>query len=297
MADGSSGALPRPLDPDALARALAGQRLGRRIVYRASATSTSDLAWEAAALGEGEGAVYVAEEQTAGRGRLGRAWHSAPGRGLWLSVLLRPGIEPVRWPLLTVAAALAAAETIEAVAGLPARIRWPNDVLLGERKVAGVLAEARGPGGATGAAATGPSAAAPGAAPAAAGAAVVLGIGVNVSQEIGEFPDELRPLATSLRAAGARRTDRAALFVTLLRALDARYAQVRADDRRTLAPAWRRYSGILGRRVRLLVAGAELDGEVADVEPVDGIPLRRRDGTLKTGRAEHVSRLLLQSPE
>jgi BirA family transcriptional regulator, biotin operon repressor / biotin---[acetyl-CoA-carboxylase] ligase len=145
-----------------------------------------------------EGAVAVADEQTEGRGRLGRQWLAPAGTSLLVSVLLRPGLEPARLPELSLVAGRACAEAIAEVAGIETEVRFPNDVLVGGRKVAGILAEASE-------------------------GRVVLGVGVNVSQAAGELPSDARTPATSVLLETGREVDRAELLVALLERLECRY--------------------------------------------------------------------------
>ena len=155
-----------------------GATIGREILVFEETDSTNDLARRAGDDGIAEGLVIFAETQRAGRGTQGRKWMSPPHRGLWFSVLLRPQAVPVeRWPELTFCAALAVAETAERVTAAEARIKWPNDVLLAGRKVAGILLEChhRQPPG-----------------------FVVVGIGLNVLQQPDDFDPELRARAGSL---------------------------------------------------------------------------------------------------
>ena len=172
------------LDASALRAALpAGTVVGREVVVFGETDSTNDLAAQAGRDGVAEGIVFFAESQRAGRGRLGRRWVSPPGRNLLFSVLLRPATVPAeRWPELTFCAALAVAETAERFTGQAARVKWPNDVLVSGRKVAGVLLEAH-------------HAQAPG--------FVVVGIGLNVLQGTEDFPPELRERAGSLAMFGS----------------------------------------------------------------------------------------------
>ena len=167
------------LDPDRLRAALSPSAMvGREIIVFEETDSTNDLARRAGDDRIAEGLVIFAETQRAGRGTRGRRWMSPPYRGLWFSVLLRPTAVPVtRWPELTFCAALAVAETAEHATGRSARIKWPNDVLLDGRKVAGILVEChhqQGPG------------------------FVVVGIGLNVLQRCEDFAPDLRDRAASL---------------------------------------------------------------------------------------------------
>jgi len=169
-------------------------RFGHPYLYAVACPSTQRL------LGpeQPEGAVAVAEEQTEGRGRLGRTWVSPPGVSILCSVLLEPLIETHRLPELSVVAGEACAEAISGVTGLEPTIKLPNDVLLGARKVAGILAEARD-------------------------GQVVLGIGINVNVEPAELPQDVTTPATSLLGELGRPVDRAELLISLLESLEQHY--------------------------------------------------------------------------
>jgi BirA family biotin operon repressor/biotin-[acetyl-CoA-carboxylase] ligase len=181
------------LAPESVLPRLRG-RLGRPYEHVVSTPSTQLLLPSDAP----EGALVVAEEQTAGRGRLGRHWHAPPGTSLLCSLQLRPAVRSERLPELTGIAAHACAEAIAAVSGLEPELKFPNDVLVGGRKVAGVLAEAREE-------------------------RVVLGMGVNVNVAAEALPEEVDRPATSLLAETGREHDRAALLAELLERLERRY--------------------------------------------------------------------------
>lgn len=169
-------------------------RLGRPYRFVERTASTQRLLGE----DDPEGAVAVADEQTEGRGRLGRHWLTPAGTSLLVSILLRPDVEPARLPQLSLVAGRACAEAIAEVTGLETDVKFPNDVLVEGRKVAGILAEASD-------------------------GRVVLGVGVNVSQEAGQLPAQARTPATSLLVATGREIDRAELLVALLDRLERRY--------------------------------------------------------------------------
>jgi BirA family transcriptional regulator, biotin operon repressor / biotin---[acetyl-CoA-carboxylase] ligase len=185
--------MPGLLTPEAVVPRLRG-RLGQPYRFVARTASTQRLLGEA----DPEGAVAVADEQTEGRGRLGRQWLAPAGTSLLVSVLLRPDVEPARLPELSLVAGRACAAAIAEVAGLETEVKLPNDVLVRGRKVAGILAEASE-------------------------GRVVLGIGVNVSQAAGELPADARTPATSLLLETGRKVDRAELLVALLDRLERRY--------------------------------------------------------------------------
>lgn len=189
------------LDPVALNRALIGTRFAGKLQHLALAGSTNTLLLEAAADGAPEGTALIADEQTAGRGRGGHTWHSTPGDGLYLSVLVQPSLRLREALWLSLATGLAARQAILETTGLSIDIRWPNDLLLGEQKVGGILVET--------AAESGPDAAL---------RYAVIGIGINVNQET--FPPELTNLATSLKLTAHKPPSRKPLLLSLLRTLD-----------------------------------------------------------------------------
>lgn len=183
--------------------------LGVPIEFRRTVASTNDEVLRRAPDGAPEGLVIATDEQTAGRGRHGRTWWDAPGRSLLFSVLLRPGIPLARFPLLGMAMACAMSEAGSAITGEPLAVKWPNDVLHAGRKLCGILAESR---------------------PGAAGHVLVVGAGINVNQEAGDFPEELRSRATSLRVAwGGRELDREDLLQAVLERFE-RYRGIAALD-------------------------------------------------------------------
>jgi BirA family transcriptional regulator, biotin operon repressor / biotin---[acetyl-CoA-carboxylase] ligase len=190
------------IDTAAVSRALGLTGLAGPVLHLPVTGSTNELALEAAQQGARRG-VWVADEQTAGRGRGGHSWHSAPGDGLYVSVLVTPELPVDKALWLSLATGLAAQQAVFQVAGLRIDLRWPNDLLVGERKLGGILVESS-----VEKARRGQSAGL---------RYAVLGIGINVHHE--RFPVEIAKLATSLRMEGAR-TERQPLLIALLRALD-----------------------------------------------------------------------------
>lgn len=222
--------------------------------------STNDLAWAKAAEGAREGTVVFAEEQTAGRGRMGRRWWCPKGKGLLLSVVLRPRLVDSKQPMLTTMAAVALAQALREDCALPALIRWPNDILVRDRKAGGILVEARQICGE---------------------AAFVLGMGLNVSTRPDEFPPEIRETATSLSAAAGREVDRVECARAVLARLDRWYGAVRRGEYGPIAREWRAMSSTLGRRVTLSDSQQECSGRVLDLSLDDGLILRLDSGVTK----------------
>jgi BirA family transcriptional regulator, biotin operon repressor / biotin---[acetyl-CoA-carboxylase] ligase len=189
--------------------------------------STQTVAFALAADGAVDRAVVVAQAQTAGRGRRGRLWLDEPGASLLTSIILRPRLEPARLPTLSLAAGVAVVEALERVTGLKPRLKWPNDVLVDGRKLAGILLESR----------LGPS------------PLVVLGIGVNLTQRV--FPPDLAERATSVRLATGRRVDADALLTALMESLDAWRARLETDGWAPIRERWCALTETLGRRVSI----------------------------------------------
>lgn len=238
-----------PLRAPALRRALAPD--GWRVEVLAEAGSTNAVVAERARAGEPGGLVVVAELQTAGRGRLDRSWVSPARAGLTFSVLLRPGWPAAELSWLPLLAGLAVADALRAVAELEVELKWPNDVLVGGRKLCGLLAEVPCDG------------------------AVVLGVGLNVTTDREELP---HAQATSLRLAGAATTDRDTVLRALLRRLGAVL-----DDRGAGQARYREQCGTVGRAVRVeLPGGGTVEGTAEQVDErgrlvVDGRPFAAGD--------------------
>jgi BirA family biotin operon repressor/biotin-[acetyl-CoA-carboxylase] ligase len=225
------------------------------IVRLGRVDSTQTVAFALAADGAPDGTVVVADSQAAGRGRRGRAWLDEPGASLLASIVLRPRLEPARLPGLSLAAAVAVAEALTRTAGVSPRLKWPNDVLVNGRKLAGILLETRLSGERP---------------------TTILGVGVNLSQRV--FPAEIGQRATSVWLASGRLVDRDSLLAALLDALgDWR----RRLERQGFAPVrarWRALADTLGRAVTVDgVSGVAVDVDAdGALVVVDGDGRRRR---------------------
>jgi BirA family biotin operon repressor/biotin-[acetyl-CoA-carboxylase] ligase len=220
-----------------------------------------------AAEGAEEGLSIVAEEQTAGRGRLQRAWSSPKGAGLYLSILLRPGSPTDYWPLVTFVGALAVGDALSEAGGVETDIKWPNDLLSGERKICGILAEAiETP----------------------AGRAVVVGIGINLTQAA--FPAELTGVATSVSQASGREPEREAILAALLRAVARWYSLLNEPDgREKIVAAWTsRSSYATGKLVQVSNGDEVFQGITCGVEHDGALRLETANGKTKLVRAGDV---------
>lgn len=246
--------------------------LGRRVVELAACASSNDEAAELAARGAEHGTVVVAGTQTSGRGRLGRSWFSPPGESLYLSCVLRPQLAPDALPPVTLAAGIAIAE---AVAGaVPAvRVHWPNDVVVGERKLAGILTEMTTRGRQV--------------------EAAVLGVGLNVN--VAGFPADLGRPATSLFLETGRRRDLVEVRDEILDQLEIWLDAFFAEGMPAVARGWQRWSGMAGARVRVDLGGGRLlAGTAGNLAADGGLEVTDDAGHLHVVRAGDVTRL---SPE
>jgi BirA family biotin operon repressor/biotin-[acetyl-CoA-carboxylase] ligase len=235
-----------------------------------SLPSTNTEAAQQAAAGAPEGLCVVAREQTAGRGRAARRWASPRDAGLYFSLLLRPRFEPARWPLITLAAALAVRDALAEACRLEADIKWPNDLLARGRKLCGILAETF---------------------ETRAGRACVLGIGINLSADA--FPHELADRATSVESETGRRPDIETLLRALTRALERWYAALGGDDgARRVISSWESSSSYAhGARVRVQLAAETFDGVTRGLEPDGALRVETDDRAVRLVRAGDVTAL------
>jgi BirA family biotin operon repressor/biotin-[acetyl-CoA-carboxylase] ligase len=215
--------------------------------------STNSRAMEMAENGAPHGTVVVADAQTGGRGRLGRRWISPPGKNLYVSLILRPDVPPAGAPLLSLVAGVALADALEAM-GVPGTLKWPNDLFLGDRKAAGILAEmASDPDRVRHA---------------------VIGVGINVNMEPGDFPPEISGRATSLRVRAGHAFRRAEVLARFLDSFADRYGEFLAGGFPALRDGWDRRDFLRGRRVLLRRGRVEGWGVAEGVDPEGALRFR-----------------------
>jgi BirA family transcriptional regulator, biotin operon repressor / biotin---[acetyl-CoA-carboxylase] ligase len=249
------------LSAEAIAAVLTTRRLGRPVLYFPRTGSTNDVAHERAAAGAAEGLLVIADEQTAGRGRLDRRWWAPPGSSLLMSLLLRPALPPDQAGQLTMCLGLAAVGAIEAVTGLRPALKWPNDLLLEGRKLGGMLTELRLEGERL--------------------EYAVLGLGVNVNIAFDEGPSSnLADTAISLSTVLGRGVDRVALLAALLGRCEAWYERALAGE--SPHTAWAARLDTVGRRVTVATTTGSVAGMAVGVTPEGALLVRDDDA------AEHV---------
>lgn len=232
-----------------------------------SLPSTNTEAARQAARGAAEGLCVVAREQTEGRGRRARRWASPAGAGLYFSIVLRPRLEMSAWPLVTLAAALAVHDALLETCALQTDIKWPNDILAGERKLCGILAET---------------------VETRAGRACVVGIGINLNDRA--FPPELSEVATSVETQTGNKTESDALLQTLTGTLGARYAMLHETGgaARVVREWAARSSFAEGRRVRVALAEEILEGTTRGLESDGALRVETDAGEIRIVRAGDV---------
>lgn len=274
------------LSSEAIAGALRTSRLGRPVHYFERATSTNDLAHDFAAAGAPEGLLVVADEQTAGRGRLGRPWWAPKGTSLLMSLVLRPPIPPGRAGQLTMCLGLGAAEGIEAVTGLRPALKWPNDLILNGRKLGGILSELRTDGERLD--------------------NVVMGLGLNVNVEWSPqapgsrgirgptvardlrtaVPPDIASTATSLSAELSYPIDRLSLLAEIVYGCETWYERLLAAEAGMQADepihvAWAARLETLGRQVTITVLSGAVRGKAIGVTPEGALLVAREDGDVE----------------
>src|ERR1700674_5113496 len=249
--------VPDILTPDMLRQRLKGSLFGKRIYHFFKTDSTNRVALELGHAGEPEGAVLLAEEQTAGRGRAGRVWYSERAAGIYVTLLLRPRLAPVQAPLLTMMAGLSAHAAIQAQTGLTLDLKWPNDLLINGKKVGGILTEMHAE----------PTQV----------RFVIVGIGINVNQE--KFPADLNGKSTSLRMETGRAQSRLEVLVQFLRQFEGDYHEMLREGAKSVVKRFEATSSYArGKRVRVTNGKESFTGVTAGLEEEGLLRVKRDTG-------------------
>lgn len=241
--------------------------LGYHFYYHESLASTMDEAFKLGMEGAPEGTVVCAETQTKGRGRLGRGWVSAKYKGIYCSIILRPRLSPSDISKLTLLTAVAVSEAIECVTHIRPMIKWPNDLLIKNKKLAGILTELRAEVDQM--------------------KFVVVGIGINVNNS----GSQLIEGATSLKNETGHNFSRVELFKAILRVLERWYLQCQGGDFKELLNAWKERSLTLGRRVRVTDPASVIEGVAVDLDTDGGLLVRQDSGVIVKKMAGDVVQL------
>lgn len=220
--------------------------IGRTIYAYKSVQSTNSIAGQLAEAGAPEGSIVVAESQTRGRGRLGRPWHSPAEKGIYVSLIIYPRIDPVTAPGLSVMTAVTLAETIAAYTTKEVQIKWPNDCLINRRKVAGILTELSAEIGRV--------------------HHVIIGVGINVNHQRRDFPPEIAGTATSVRAETRKKVHRVQFLQQFLLNFEKMYRLFQKAGLKPLHAKIQNYSNLIGKRVRLDMSGRIISGTAIDID-------------------------------
>ncbi len=262
--------LPDLLIPSLVRPDIGEGGIGHRMVHYFRADSTNTIALRMASEGADHGTAVVAEEQTAGRGRFGRVWYSEKSSGIYVSVLLRPPLAPGAAPALTLMAGVAAQAAVERSTGLVTDIRWPNDLLLNNKKLCGILTEMSAEVDRL--------------------HAVVIGIGINVNHR--EIPDELRSIATSLRLESGKTHSRIQILAALLRELEHYYQILLKQGVEAIVNRWTAVSTYArGKRIVVRTPSGEFRATTAGLESNGALRLRYDDGRVEPLVAGEITQL------
>lgn len=261
--------IPDRLYGQEIAHGLDTECLGRTVYYYESIGSTNREARALASGGAPHGSLVVAEEQTGGKGRQGKGWFSPRGMGIWCSLVLRPDIPPAEASPVTLLAAVAAASAMEKAAGVSPGIKWPNDILADGRKICGILTEMSAEMERVN--------------------FLVVGTGINVNTPPESFPEEVRDMATSLRAVKGGDVSRAALLRQYLREFEHYYRVWLDDGFKPVLDEWKRRCVTLDRPVLVKSSRESWEGWAEDVDPDGALVLRLKDGSRRRFLAGEVS--------
>jgi BirA family transcriptional regulator, biotin operon repressor / biotin---[acetyl-CoA-carboxylase] ligase len=246
---------------DLLARLGRTKVIGRDIRVFEETSSTNDVMEKLARDNVREGVVVFAESQTKGRGRLGRRWISPSHQGLWFSVLLRPKLRPQEMTQMTIGAATALRRAIEAETGLKPDIKWPNDLLLDGKKVAGILTEMSAELDRV--------------------RHIIIGIGVDVNLTAAAFPGDLRKIATSLKIESGETASRPELAAAILRELDVDYARIAGGNFSAVANEWEAGCTTIGKNVTVFLGTRKIRGRAESLDDDGALLLRTEHGHLE----------------
>jgi BirA family biotin operon repressor/biotin-[acetyl-CoA-carboxylase] ligase len=250
-------AIPDILAPSLVKEELGDHPIGHDIVHYFRTDSTNAAALKLAAEGATHGTVVIAEEQTAGRGRLGRAWFSEKATGIYTSIILRPHLPPAAAPVLTLMAGLAAQKALTATIGLAVDIRWPNDLVINGKKVSGILTEMNAEVDRL--------------------HVVVMGVGINVNHSL--MPPELENIATSLRMEAHRRISRVQVLAAFLRELELHYQMLLKNGNSAITERWEAASTFAhGKRVRVVTASGEALATTTGIDPSGALKVQYDNG-------------------
>jgi BirA family biotin operon repressor/biotin-[acetyl-CoA-carboxylase] ligase len=244
--------------------------LWKDIIVYDSVESTNDLAMSLATKGEiAPGTALVADQQTRGKGRLGRTWESPAGSNIYMSLIIRPELEPKDTTMLTVLAAVAGVRAIQRSCDIPVSIKWPNDLVISNKKLGGILTEVRADPDRVGLA--------------------VIGMGINVNMDFRGLPDVIRDIATSVRIETGKKHPRNEIIIQLLKEFEHWHSILKKEGKKPLLDAWRTNSSTLGQKVNVMMHDVSWSGIAEDIDDNGMLILKMRSGKRKTISSGDIS--------
>ncbi|MCT4604587.1 MAG: biotin--[acetyl-CoA-carboxylase] ligase [Marinisporobacter sp.] len=261
---------PDTLDANALEIEIGSKHIGSNIHHFESIDSTNTMAKKMASKGAKEGTVIIAEEQTGGRGRLGRSWVSPKGTGIWMSIILRPSIDPTEAAKITQITAAAVATGLRNIIGEDVGIKWPNDIIIHKKKTCGILTEMSAELNSVN--------------------YIIVGIGINVNVDIDEFPQDVRSVATSIKAYMGENVSRREIVKDILFAFEELYLDF--IDNRNIEKSidiCKKYSVTLGKQVKIRTKGREIIAEAIDLTEDGQLLIKNELGEVETVLSGEVS--------
>lgn len=254
---------PEKVTADEIRLGLMTEFLGRQIHYEESVDSTQKIAHRLAYEAAPEGTIVIAEEQLSGKGRMDRVWHSPKYTGIWMSLILRPNIPPPKAPQLTLLTAVAVVQALEALTSLSPQIKWPNDILLDGKKVTGILTELLAEPDRIN--------------------AIIIGIGINVNQQMEDYPEDLRTTATSLSIELGEQLKRADIIKSLLLKLEQLYTLYLDKGFYPIKLLWESYAVSIGKNITARTLLGNINGKALGITE-DGVLMIEDD----LGKIHHV---------
>ena len=258
---------PDRLLPDEISAGLNTKIIGKQIYHYDSLDSTMDMAMDVAIKGSPEGFVVCAETQHKGRGRLGRSWQSAKHKGIYFSVVLRPKLLPLECPKLTLLSAICCCEAIRKLSGLDCSIKWPNDLVVGNKKIGGILTEMNAEADQI--------------------KFIIIGIGINVNTSTSMLP----PKASSIKELSGKRISRVELLRNILQNIDREYSVFQKGNFELIIDKSKKYSSTLGHRVMVISHRDTIEGEALDIDSDGGLLIRDDVGMVQKIMAADIVKI------
>lgn len=256
-------AKPDKVDPARITSLLSTERFGQSIQYMEECTSTQTIAHELARQGADDGTIVISELQTAGKGRMARPWESTQGKGIWMTVIIKPDVLPHQAPQFTLVTAVAIVNAMKSLyTNFTPYIKWPNDILINGRKCTGILTEMMAEMDRV--------------------QALLIGIGINVNQQLHDFPEELQSIATSVSIEEQQPIDRAQLVAAILNNLERYSDQYVQEGFAPIKALWEEASGTIGKQIKATTLREVIEGKAIGITDAGVLEIELANGEIKS---------------